>query len=314
MSPKTFLNSRRPSVFAGVVSAMLSCIAAPAAYAQNPTPGWNDATVEVPGTVEVSTSSLNLQKGKSVSYSLRLSKQPTDDGWWVRVFVDGAVRADGEYDVNGDGMVDITWVPSVGWEFNRNNWDQWRTIRITASDDAVLNKRVQFDHDVWDHTGNCPVHQVGVVAVTRGGNTVDSRISVSFDRSIYEAEEGGDPATVTVQLGRAPQNSVVIPINDSGEGGATSSDYSGIPSTVTFQSGETRQSFTVTATDDGDRRRQREGPDELRETARGVRSRQPGAGHGEPRRRRRSSRYRCSLTSRATRPPREVLQRRWWWS
>ncbi len=258
MSPKTFLNSRRPSVFASVVSAILSYIAAAAVYAQNPTPGWNDATVEVPGTVEVSTSSLNLQKGKSVSYSLRLTQQPTGDGWWVRVFVDGAVRANGKYDTDGDGDVDITWVPSVGWEFDKEECaegldscpSQWRTIRITASEDAVLNKRVQFDHDVWDHTSNCPVHQVGVVAVTGGDNIDDSRISVSFDRSIYEAEEGGDPATVTVQLGRAPQNSVVIPINDSGEGGASSSDYSVIPSTVTFQSGETRQSFTVTARDD----------------------------------------------------------------
>ena len=217
----------RPAVFGSVLSAILSCIAAPAAHSQNPAPGWNAelAPGEEPGTVEVSASRLNLRPGESVSYSLRLSKQPTGDGWWVRVFIDGSVRMDG-YDTDGDGDVDITMVPSLGWEFDRDDWNQWREITIHAAEDANLDKRLQFDHDVWDHTSNCPVHGVGVVAVSSGGPTDDSRISVNFDRSSYEAAEGGDPATVTVVLGSAPQNRVVIPIGTSGLDGASSSDYS----------------------------------------------------------------------------------------
>lgn len=74
------------------------------------------------------TGSLTLDQGESSSYRLRLTKQPTADGWWVRVHVDGAVRIDGEYDANDDGDVDIRWVPSVGWEFDQDNWDQWRTM------------------------------------------------------------------------------------------------------------------------------------------------------------------------------------------
>ena len=91
------LYSRRLPVGATVVFATLPVLA------QNP--NWD-------GTVEVSPSTLNLKKGESTSYRIRLSKQPTGDGWWVRIFVDGAVRADGDY--NG-----IRWVPSVGWEFDR---------------------------------------------------------------------------------------------------------------------------------------------------------------------------------------------------
>ncbi len=238
---------RRPAVFAIVLSVILSCIVAPVVYAQNPTPGWED------GTVEVMPTSLNLQPGKSVSYSLRLTRQPTADGWWVRVFVDGAVRADGEYDIDGDNNVDITWVPSVGWEFDQDNWDQWRTIRITATDNAVLNRPMLFNHDVWDHTGNCPVHQVGVVTVAAGGDNGDNGdppVSVSFDRSSYEAAEGGDPAAVMVELSGDPQQTVVIPITASGQDGASSSDYSAIPSNVIFLSSETRKSFIVTAADD----------------------------------------------------------------
>ena len=140
------------------------------------------------------------------------------------------------------------WCLSLGWEFDRNNWNRWREITIHVADDANLDKTLHFDHDVWDHTGNCPVHGVGVVAVGMGGP--DTRTSVSFDRASYRATEGGDPATVTVLLSPAPQNRVVIPIDHSGLDGASSSDYSVDPSNVTFQSGETRQSFTVTATDD----------------------------------------------------------------
>ena len=51
----------------------------------------------------MNTSSLEIEKGKSTSYSLRLTEPPTGDGWWVRVFVDGAVRTDGNY-------MGISWV------------------------------------------------------------------------------------------------------------------------------------------------------------------------------------------------------------
>ena len=91
------------------------------------------------GTVEVEwPASSTLPKGGSVTYRLRLNQQPyghpseeaveldpdvkegeAEDGWWVRIRVDGVVRSDGEY--NG-----IRWVPSVGWEFtkDKNNWDR----------------------------------------------------------------------------------------------------------------------------------------------------------------------------------------------
>ena len=130
--------------------------------AQNP--NWD-------GTVEVSPSTLNLKKGESTSYRIRLSKQPTGDGWWVRIFVDGAVRADGDY--NG-----IRWVPSVGWEFDRNSQDPndptpWRSITIYSLEDSKdQDQSIEITHEVWDHETNCPVHEVGdvTVSVSDGGN------------------------------------------------------------------------------------------------------------------------------------------------
>ena len=89
---------------------MLSALLSGAAAAQEDVEVWD-------GTVEVSPGTLTIEKGKSLSYRLRLSKAPTSDGWFVRVHVDGVVYNDGLYK-------GIRWVPSVGWEFNQDNWDQ----------------------------------------------------------------------------------------------------------------------------------------------------------------------------------------------
>ena len=69
--------------------AVLYCTAALPAVAQdNGNDPWG-------GTVEVSTSTLTVPAGTSLTYRLRLTEEPTADGWWVRVRVDGEVRADG---------------------------------------------------------------------------------------------------------------------------------------------------------------------------------------------------------------------------
>ena len=55
---------------------------------------------------------------------------------------------------------------------------------------------------------------------------------------------------VTVTLGADPERTVVIPIEATNEGGASSGDYSGVPESVTFNSGETSKTFTITAAHD----------------------------------------------------------------
>ena len=47
-----------------------------------------------------------------------------------------------------------------------------------------------------------------------------------------------------------PERSVTIPVTATGQGGATTADYSGVPASLTFNSGETEKSFTFNATDD----------------------------------------------------------------
>ena len=84
-------------------------------------------------------------------------------------------------------------------------------------------------------------------------------VTVSFGSAAYTVAESDDPDTtdvtentveVTVTLSADPERTVVIPIEKTNQGGATSADYSGVPQNVTFDSGDTSKSFVFTAETD----------------------------------------------------------------
>ena len=82
-------------------------------------------------------------------------------------------------------------------------------------------------------------------------------VTVSFGAASYTVTEGSS-RTVTVTLSADPERTVIIPIEKTNQGGATTADYSGVPQHVTFDSGDTSRSFTFTAAhdtvdDDGER-------------------------------------------------------------
>ena len=103
-----------------------------AAAQQAPIFDW-DGTVQVSHDgVNPSSSSftLNLRAGESKTYYVRLTKRlPIDpgtnirqEGWWVRVHVEGKARSDGEYHTGNPPTKAISWAPQVGWEFNSDDW------------------------------------------------------------------------------------------------------------------------------------------------------------------------------------------------
>ena len=75
-------------------------------------------------------------------------------------------------------------------------------------------------------------------------------ITVSFGAATYSATEGGQAATVQLELDRSRNRSVTIPLTFTRLGGATADDHSAIPGSVTFGGGVTARSFMLTATDD----------------------------------------------------------------
>ncbi len=213
----------------------------PASYAQNDPEPW-DGTVEVSGSTTV-------RAGESVTYYLRLSKQPTADGWFVRVHADGEMRADGEYK-------GFRWAPEVGWAFDRNNWDTWRGISVHA-EDAAPGTQVRFTHEVWDDTQECPVHDAGPVTI-QVTETTDPPVqrsppdlpALEID-DVTMNEDGGDAVFRVRLTGRSTETVTVAYATSDGTAEA-GSDYTAASGTLSFVGGDTVKAISVEVEDDSD--------------------------------------------------------------
>ena len=79
---------------------------------------------------------------------------------------------------------------------------------------------------------------------------VELPVTATFDAAAYAEDEGGN-FDVTVTLGGAFEDkTVTLPLEATGQGGATSADFSGVPSELVFMPGETEKTFTVELTQD----------------------------------------------------------------
>ena len=210
------------------------------------------------GSVEVSTSTLTMREGETVSYSVRLSEQPLADGWWVFVQVDGVVYHDGEFTKPGETEPWIRWVPSVGWKTDpvpgSSDPTRWRTVSITArQDDDDDDEFLTFTHEVWDKDTNCPefLHAVAPVQVRiidddRPGGTAP-------DLEIQDAEvtEGGI-AAFTVTLSSSSEVPVTVSY-ETVDGTATAgADYTTTSGTLSFTPGQTTKRVEVQTLPDTD--------------------------------------------------------------
>ncbi len=210
------------------------------------------------GSVEVSTSTLTMREGETVSYSVRLSEQPLADGWWVFVQVDGVVYHDGEFTKPGETEPWIRWVPSVGWETDpvpgSSDPTRWRTVSITArQDDDDDDEFLTFTHEVWDKDTNCPefLHAVAPVQVRiidddRPGGTAP-------DLEIQDAEvtEGGI-AAFTVTLSSAATGAVTVSYATVDGTATAGADYTTTSGTLSFTPGQTTKRVEVQTLPDTD--------------------------------------------------------------
>ena len=235
-----------------LVSALLSSTAAPRAHAQNDAPifTW-------PGTVKVSTSTLEIREGESATYNLWLTRQPSADGWWVRVHVDGVVRYDGGFD-QPEGYKGIRWTPSVGWEFNKNNSNPAvatppRGVTIRAVQDADdEDELVEFTHEVWDQNTNCPPSLHGIAKVTvriidddRDSGGTLPKLSIQ-DTPVVE----GNTAEFRVRLTPSSEQTVTVDFATADVTAEAGTDYTAQSDTLTFRAGQTIKRIFVPTTDD----------------------------------------------------------------
>ena len=224
--------------FASVMLVALCSIGTQQAHAQNdPENAWT-------GTVEVSPATLTLRPGQTLSYRIRLTEQPTADGWWVRLFVDGEVRADGAYE-------GFSWVPSVGWGFDRDNWDQWRGINIRTADDLEAGTQVVFTHEVWDHTAECPVHNASPVRVNVIHNSSPPSLPEMNIDDVTLSEDGGS-AAFRVRLSKQSDATVTVGYATVDETAEEGSDYTRMRGTLAFQPGEREKTLPVPVLEDSE--------------------------------------------------------------
>ena len=224
-----------------VLSLAVLGIGTPPADAQNDPVPWG-------GTVEVRGGPLSVKAGESVTYFLRLSEPPTADGWWVMVHVDGVVWGDA-------GYKGLSWVPSVGWGFDQDDWNVWRGITIRADENAALSTQVTFTHEVWDHTAECPVHNVGSVTVQVTERTDPPSPPPRPDLPTLtiddvEVNEDAGNAVFSVTLMGQSTETVTVEYETSDVTARAGWDYMTTSGTLTFGGGETVKTIAVAVVDD----------------------------------------------------------------
>ena len=137
--------------------------------------------------------------------------------------------------------------------------DTSKSFTFTAAHDTVDddNESVQLSFGATLPDG-VSAGTPATSAVTITDDDVPS-VTVSFGSAAYTVAESDDSDTpdvtentveVTVTLSADPERTVIIPIEKTNQGGATTADYSGVPQNVTFDSGDTSKSFTFTAETD----------------------------------------------------------------
>ena len=194
----------------------------------------DDLTAQTQVSVQVSfnVSRYTLTEGGTTDITVKLSADPE------RSFTIPVTSTDG----TGATSDDYSGVPA---SVDFASGDTEKSFTFTAAQDAI-------DENLEEVTlgfGTLP-SGVSTASPAQSVVAISDSIHVSFEKSYYEAYEGGAGAEVTVNLDGPALTETVIPITATGMDGASSADWTGVPASVTFDAGDTEKSFTVMAYDD----------------------------------------------------------------
>ena len=136
------------------------------------------------------------------------------------------------------------------------------TVAASANDRGAAvtyGPAADADPALADHQVAAPVGETLITVTAADGQTQRAyrvvvkrppTVAVSFGSASYTATEGGDAASVIVELGADPKRDVTIPLTASPAGGAAADDYT-VAGSVTFTSGGAlSQGVVVTAVAD----------------------------------------------------------------
>ncbi|MCY4509512.1 MAG: hypothetical protein OXG35_21490, partial [Acidobacteria bacterium] len=205
--------------------------------------------------MEVDATRVTVDEGGVISYRIRLTKKPiltpeemeAGKRWFVRFHIDGHPRYDGEYDADGDGEVDISWVPSIYRDFGLNDWNVWKDISIRAHPDSDgEDQQITFRHEVWDQDSECPF--LGTPVTVRVNDTTNEPITVSITDATVVDE--GETARFSVRLNKAASQTVTVEYQTVNGSAQEGSDYVAESGTLMFNPGQQLQGLTVRTVND----------------------------------------------------------------
>ena len=207
------------------------------------------------GSVPETTVSINDDDVPSVEVSFGSATYPVDEGETETVTVTLSAAPEREVVVpidttdEGGASSDDYSLSATSVTFGPTETS--KTFTFTAADDAEDDdgESVKLTFSSALPAG---VSRGSVPETTVSINDDDvPSVTVSFGSATYPVDEG-ETETVTVTLSAAPEREVVVPIDTTDEGGASSDDYSLSETSVTFGPTETSKTFTFTAADDAE--------------------------------------------------------------
>ena len=187
-------------------------------------------------TVSFGAMSYTVAEGDMVSVTVTLSEAP---GRPVEIPITATDQG------GASSPADYTGVPA-SVTFNAGDTEQTLDFTAARDDEDDDGERVRLAFGTSLPTGVSE----GTTTETTVSITDDDdpHVTVSFEQAAYTVAEG-DRVTVTVTLSADPERTVVIPIEATPQGDASSADYS-VPLSVTFNAGDTEQTFDFTAAED----------------------------------------------------------------
>ncbi len=192
--------------------------------------------------VTVSTPTLSVTEGGTVTYTVVLDSQPT-----ATVTVTPS-RASGS-------STDVTFSPA-SLSFTTGNWKQAKTVTVSAAgDDDAEDDEATLEHGVSG--GDYASETAGSVAVTvTDDETASETVTLSVSPASVDEEDAATTVTVTGTLDGAPLTSdasVTVEVGASGDAATEGTDYATVADfTLTIAAGQTSGTadFTLTPTDD----------------------------------------------------------------
>ena len=166
------------------------------------------------------------------------------------IVVDGDRRGDGYYPAESPI---VSWIPSIGRTFDRNDWNQWKDIRITAhQDDDSEDHTIIFSSELWDHDTYCPpdLHGAGTPLAKVTVHIIDDDGALPGLTIDDAAVQEGGAASFEVSLSRMRDQPVTVNYRTAGGTATENTDYDGAFDTLTFEPGDTRKTIEVQTTED----------------------------------------------------------------